>query len=42
MNENIGEFNMGDMILDFGSEVNVQPKKTWECKGEPTMGYSHI
>jgi hypothetical protein len=42
LNENIGDFNMGDIILDLGSEVNVLPKKTWECMGEPTLGYSPI
>ena len=33
---------MGDIILDLGFEVNVFPKKTWECMGEPTLGYSLI
>jgi hypothetical protein len=33
---------MGDIILDLGSEVNVLPKKTWQCMGEPTLGYSPI
>ena len=42
LNANIGDFNMGDIILDLGSEVNVLPKKTWECMGEPTLGYSPI
>jgi hypothetical protein len=42
LNENIGYFNMGDIILDLGSEVNVLPKKTWEAMGEPTLGYSPI
>jgi 5'-3' exonuclease len=28
LNENIGDFNMGDIILDLGSEVNVLPNKT--------------
>ena len=42
MNENIGDFNMGDIILDLVSEVNVLPKKTWEAMGEPTLGYSPI
>jgi hypothetical protein len=42
LNSNIGYFNMGDIILDSGSEVNVLPKKTWEAMGEPTLGYSHI
>jgi hypothetical protein len=42
LNANIGDFNMGDIILDLGSEVNVLPKKTWKCMGEPTLGYSHV
>jgi hypothetical protein len=29
MNANIRDFNMGDIILDLGYEVNVLPKKTW-------------
>ena len=33
---------MGDIILDLGSEVNVLPKTTWKCMGEPTMGYSTV
>jgi hypothetical protein len=33
---------MGDIILDLGSEVNVLPKKTWQCMGEPTLVYSHV
>jgi hypothetical protein len=39
---NIGDFNMGDIILDLGSEVNVLPKKTWKCMGETTLGYSNV
>jgi hypothetical protein len=42
LNDNIGDFNMGDIILDLGSEVNVLPKRTWKCMGEPTLGYSPI
>jgi len=42
LNVNIGYFNMGDIILDLGSEVNVLPKKTWEAIGEPTLGFSPI
>jgi hypothetical protein len=33
---------MGDIILDFGFEVNVLPKKTWGAMGEPQLGYSPI
>jgi hypothetical protein len=39
LNTNIGDFNMGDIILYLGSEVNVLPSKTWHCMGEPTLGY---
>jgi hypothetical protein len=42
MNANIEDFNMGDIILDLGSEVNVLPKNTWQCMGEPTLGYSPV
>jgi hypothetical protein len=42
LNANIGDFNMGDIILDLGSEVNVLTKKTWKCVGDPTLGYSPI
>jgi hypothetical protein len=37
MNSNIEYFNMGYIIMDLGSEVNVLPKKTWKCMGEPTL-----
>jgi hypothetical protein len=33
---------MGDIILDLGSKVNVLPKDTWQCMGEPTLGYSTV
>ena len=42
LNANIGDFNMGDIILDLGSEVNLLPNKTWKCMGELTLGYSPI
>jgi hypothetical protein len=42
LNVNIGDFNMGDIILDVGSEVNVLPKNTWKCMGEPKLGYSLV
>jgi hypothetical protein len=42
LNANIGDFNMGDIILDLRFEVNVLPKKTWQCMGEPTLGYSLV
>jgi hypothetical protein len=42
LNANIVDFNMGDIILDLRSEVNVLPKNTWKCMGEPTLGYSPV
>jgi hypothetical protein len=39
LNANIGYFNMGDIMLDLGSNVNVSPKKKWKCMGYPTLGY---
>jgi hypothetical protein len=42
LNVNIRDFNMGYIILDLGSEVNVLPKKTWKCMGDPTLGYSPV
>jgi hypothetical protein len=42
LNANIGDFNMGDFILYLGYEVNVLPKKTRQCIGYPTLGYSPV
>jgi hypothetical protein len=42
LNVNNGDFNMGDIILDLGSKVNVLPKNAWKCMGEPTLGYSTV
>jgi hypothetical protein len=42
LNASIRDFNMDDIILDLGYEVNVLPKNTWECMGECTLGYSTI
>jgi hypothetical protein len=42
LNANIRDFNMGDIILNLGSEVNVLPKNTWKCMREPTLGYSPV
>jgi hypothetical protein len=42
LNSNIEDFNMGDIILNLGSEVNVLPNKTWKGMGDPTLGYSLV
>ena len=38
----IGEYDMTDIILDLGLEVNVLTKKTWEQMGKPTLEWSPI
>ena len=38
----IGEYDMTDVILDLGSEVNVPTKQTWEQMGKPTLEWSPI
>ena len=38
----IREYEMDQMILDLGSDVNVLRKQTWECMGKPTLQWSPI
>lgn len=33
----IDNYEMGDVILDLGSDVNILPKKTWEHMGKPML-----
>lgn len=33
----IGEYEMNQVILDLGLDVNVLTKKTWERMGRPTL-----
>ena len=42
LNAQIGEYDMIDVILDLGSEVNVLTKQTWEQMGKPTLEWSPI
>ena len=42
LNAQIGEYDMTDIILDLGSEVNVLTKQTWEQMGKPTLEWSPI
>ena len=37
LNANIGYFNMGDIILDLGSEVNVLPRASSASREKPKM-----
>ena len=38
----IGEYDMTDIILDLGSEVNVLNKQTWEQMRKPKLEWSPI
>jgi len=38
----IGEYEMDQVILDLGSDMNVLPKKTWEHIGRPMLQWSPI
>lgn len=38
----IAEYEMDQVILDLGSDVNLLPKKTWEHIGRPTLQWSPI
>ena len=38
----IGEYDMTDIILDLGSEVNFLTRQTWEQKAKPTLEWSPI
>ena len=38
----IGDYDMDEVILDLGFEVNVLTKKTWEVMGRPKLSYSSI
>ena len=42
LNAQIGEYDMTDVILDLGSEVNVLTKQTLEQMGKPTLEWSPI
>ena len=38
----LDEFEIKDVMLDLGSDVNILPKKTWEALGKPQFTYSPI
>ena len=42
LNVQIGEYDMTDVILDLGSDVNVLTKQTWEQMGQPALDWSPI
>jgi len=38
----IGDYEMGQVVLDLGSNANVLPKQTWERMGRPMLQWSSI
>ena len=42
LNAQIGDYEMDQVILDLGSDVNVLPKQTWKQMGEPKLEWSTI
>ena len=38
----LDDFEIKDIMLDLGSDVNILPKKTWEALGKPRLKYSPI
>jgi len=42
INAQIGEYDIDNIVLDLGSNVNVIPKRTWELMGNPKLVWSPI
>ena len=42
INAQIGEYDIDNIVLDLGSDVNVMPKKAWELMGKPKLVWSPI
>jgi len=38
----IGEYDVNNVILDFGSDMNVLPKNTWEMMGKSNLIWSPV
>ena len=38
----IGSYEMDEVVLDLGSEVNVMTKQTWEIMAKPKLTFSPI
>ena len=38
----IGSYEMDEVVLDLGSEVNVMKKQTWEIMAKPKLAFSPI
>ena len=42
LNTVIGSYEMDEVVLDLGSEVNVMTKQTWEIMAKPRITFSPI
>lgn len=42
LNTHIDNYEIINVMLDLGSDVNILPKKTWESMGKPKLVYSPI
>ena len=42
LNAVIGSYEMDDVVMDLGSEVNVIMKQTWEIMAKPKLAFSPI
>ena len=42
LNAVIGSYELDEVVLDLGSEVNVMTKKTWEIMAKPKLAFSPI
>jgi hypothetical protein len=38
----LGGYEMKDVMLDLGSDVNILPKKSWDSMGKPNLVWSSI
>ena len=42
LNAVIGSYEMDEVVLDLGYEVNVMTKQTWEIMAKPNLSFSPI
>ena len=42
MNIHIGNYEVGSVILDLGSDVSILRNQTWQSMGKPTLGWSLV
>ena len=42
MNVHIGDYDVGSIILDLESDVNILKKQTWENMGKPQLVWSPV